>query len=122
MKSGNKWTDVSFNKNMKFWHDILPEGNTLPRNVSMGMSTNGLNPFGNQSSTHSTWPVLVWPYNLPLWLCSKQRYVHMSILIQGPKQPVVDMHLYLGLLKEELATLWETPRRTWEHTKEIISL
>jgi hypothetical protein len=24
------------------------------------------------------------------------------------------MHLYLGLLKEELATLWETPPRTWD--------
>lgn len=28
------------------------------------MSTDGLNPLGNQSSTHSTWPVFVWPYNL----------------------------------------------------------
>jgi hypothetical protein len=35
------------------------------RNVRLGMSTNGLNPFGNQSSTHSTWPIFVWPYNLP---------------------------------------------------------
>src|SRR4051794_1752767 len=35
------------------------------RNVRLGMSTDGLSPFGNQSSTHSTWPVFVWPYNLP---------------------------------------------------------
>jgi hypothetical protein len=35
------------------------------RNVRLGMSTDGLNPFGNQSSTHSTWPVFVWPYNFP---------------------------------------------------------
>ena len=53
----------------------------------------------------------------PPWLCTKQRYVHMSILIQGPKQPGVDMHLYLGLLKEELATLWQTPARTWDAYK-----
>jgi hypothetical protein len=56
-----------------------------PRNIRLGMSTDGLNPFGNHSSTHSTWPVFVWPYNLPPWLCTKQRYVHMCILIQGPK-------------------------------------
>ncbi|KAK1678450.1 hypothetical protein QYE76_039298 [Lolium multiflorum] len=43
------------------------------RNIRLGMSTDGLNPFGNQSSTHSTWPVFVWPYNLPPWLCTKQR-------------------------------------------------
>ncbi|KAK1645511.1 hypothetical protein QYE76_063316 [Lolium multiflorum] len=84
------------------------------RNIRLGMSTDGLNPFGNQSSTHSTWPVFVWPYNLPPWLCTKQRYIHLSILIQGPKQPGVDMHLYLGLLKEELDTLWKTPPRTWD--------
>jgi hypothetical protein len=35
------------------------------RNVRLGMSIDGLNPFGNQSRTHSTWPVFVWPYNLP---------------------------------------------------------
>jgi hypothetical protein len=85
-----------------------------PRNIRLGMSTDGLNPFGNQSSTHSTWPMFVWPYNLPPWLCTKQRYVHMCILIQGPKQPGVDMHLYLGLLKEELADVWEMPPRTWD--------
>ena len=33
MKSGNKWTDVSFNKNMKFFHERLPEGNTLPTSI-----------------------------------------------------------------------------------------
>jgi hypothetical protein len=36
-----------------------------PRNIRLGMSIDGLNPFGNQSSTHSTWPMFVWPYNLP---------------------------------------------------------
>ena len=36
-----------------------------PRNIRLGVSTDGLNPFGNQSSTHSTWPVFVWMYNLP---------------------------------------------------------
>jgi hypothetical protein len=41
----------------------------------------------------------------------------MSILIQGPKQPGIDMHLYLELLKEELAMLWETPTRTWDTYK-----
>ncbi|KAK1611475.1 hypothetical protein QYE76_035148 [Lolium multiflorum] len=48
------------------------------RNIRLGMSTDGLNPFGNQSSTHSTWPVFVWPYNLPPWLCTKQRYLDVA--------------------------------------------
>jgi hypothetical protein len=50
----------------------------------------------------------------PPWLCTKQRFVHTSIVIEGPKHPGIGMHLYLGLLKEELATLWETPASTWD--------
>ena len=36
----------------------------------------------------------------------------MSMLIEGPKQPGNDINLYLGLLKEELETLWKTPANT----------
>ena len=38
----------------------------------------------------------------------------MSMLIEGPKQPGKDINLYLGLLKEELDTLWKTPANTWD--------
>jgi hypothetical protein len=88
---------------------------TEPRNIRLGASTDGLNPFGSQSSTHSTWPVFVWIYNLPPWLCMKRKYIHMSILIQGPKQPGSDLNLYLQLLKDELDTLWNTAGvNTWD--------
>jgi hypothetical protein len=85
-----------------------------PRNIRLGASTDGLNPFGNQSSKHSTWPVFVWMYNLPPWLCLKKKYIHMSMLIQGPTQPGSDINLYLELLKEELVTLWEEGIETWD--------
>src|SRR3954463_9518399 len=38
----------------------------------------------------------------------------MSMLIQGPKQPGTDINLYLGLLKEELAKLWESRANTYD--------
>ena len=38
----------------------------------------------------------------------------MSMLIEGPKQPGNGINLYLGLLKEELDTLWKTPANTWD--------
>jgi hypothetical protein len=84
------------------------------RNVRLGVSTDGLNPFGSQSSTHSSWPLFVWMYNLPPWLCMKRRYIQMTMLIQGPKQPGNDIQLFLDLLKEELATLWDAPPNTWD--------
>ncbi|KAK1629083.1 hypothetical protein QYE76_003398 [Lolium multiflorum] len=89
-----------------------------PRNIRLGASTDGFNPFGNQS-THSTWPVFVWTYNLPPWLCMKRKYIQMSMLIQGPTQPGNDINMYLELLKEELETLWaEEGVDTWDAVAE----
>ena len=47
----------------------------------------------------------------------KSKYIHMSMLIQGPKQPGNNINLYLGLLQEELDTLWKTPAKTWDASK-----
>ena len=47
----------------------------------------------------------------------KEKYIHMAMLIQGPRQPGNDINLYLGLLKEELHTLWTTPAKTWDASK-----
>jgi hypothetical protein len=41
------------------------------RNLKFALSTDGMNPFGEQSSSHSTWPVTLCIYNLPPWLCMK---------------------------------------------------
>lgn len=48
----------------------------------------------------------------------KRKYIHMCMLIEGPKQPRNDIHLYLGLLKEELDTLWKTSPNTWDAAEE----
>ena len=47
----------------------------------------------------------------------KSKYIHMSMLIQGPKQLANNINLYLGLLKEGLDTLWNTPANTWDAAK-----
>ena len=48
----------------------------------------------------------------------KKKYITMSMLVQGPKQPGTDINLYLTLLKEELATLWEEGARTWDASRQ----
>ena len=42
------------------------------RSVWFGLSADGIDPFGEQSSNHSTWPVTLCLYNLLLWLCMKR--------------------------------------------------
>ena len=49
----------------------------------------------------------------------KKRYIHLSMVIQGPKQPGNDLSLYIQLLKDELETLWAHPGiNTWDAAAE----
>ena len=36
-----------------------------PRNVRLGLATDGFNPFGTMSTHYSMWPVVLVPYNMP---------------------------------------------------------
>ncbi|XP_057247115.1 uncharacterized protein LOC125494440 [Beta vulgaris subsp. vulgaris] len=76
------------------------------RNLRLGLCTDGMNPFGNLSSQHSTWPVVLVVYNLPPWLCMKRKYMMLSLLISGPKQPGNDIDVYLQPLVEDLQKMW----------------
>jgi hypothetical protein len=72
------------------------------RNLRFSLSTDGMNPFGEQSWSHSTWPVTLCIYNLPPWLCMKRKFIMMLVLNQGLKQPDNDIDVYLRPLVEEL--------------------
>jgi hypothetical protein len=88
------------------------------RNLRFGLSTDGMNPFGEQSCSHSTCPITLCIYNLPPWLCMKQKFIMMSVLIQGPKQPDNDIDVYLRPLVDELLQLWAKPGvRAWDEHK-----
>lgn len=94
-----------------------------PRNIRFGLSTDGMNPFGNMSSKHSTWPVLLCIYNLPPWLCMKRKYILMSILIEGPKQPGNDIDTYFQPLVDDLQTMWNEGVQVWDsYKREYFSL
>lgn len=38
------------------------------RNIRLGLSTDGFQPFGQSGKQYTYWPVIVTPYNLPSWL------------------------------------------------------
>ena len=78
------------NMDRKFPENI---GHDKTRNVRFALSTDGMNPFGNMSTTHNTWPMYLCIYNLPPWLCMKCKYIMLAILIQGPRQPGDDIEL-----------------------------
>jgi hypothetical protein len=89
------------------------------RNLRFPLSTNGMNPFGEQSSNLSTWPIILCIYNLPPWLCMKWKFIMMPMLIQGLKQPRNDIDVYHRPLVEELLELWSSIGvRVWNEYKQ----
>ncbi|XP_030940041.1 uncharacterized protein LOC115964965 [Quercus lobata] len=78
-----------------------------PRNVRLGLAADWFNPFGIMSSTHSTWPVMLVPYNLPPWLCMKRSSLIVALLIPGPTSPGIAIDVYLQPFVEELRELWD---------------
>jgi hypothetical protein len=79
-----------------------PEFSGNSKNVRLGLTSDGFNPFGNMSTSHSTWPVMLVPYNLPHWMCKKQTSFILSLIIPGPSSHGMDINVYLQPLIEEL--------------------
>ncbi|XXG88832.1 hypothetical protein AAC387_Pa12g0989 [Persea americana] len=101
----------------KAWKDFnltLPGFAMEPKNVRLGLSTDGFNPFGHSAVPYSCWPVIVTPYNLPPWMCMKQPYLFLSLVIPGPKSPRKNLDVYLRPLIDELKVLWEDGVQTWD--------
>ena len=84
------------------------------RCVRLGLASDGFNPFGLMSISHSIWPVILIPYNLPPWMCMKQQNWIMSMIIPGPKSPGNNIDVYLQPLIDELNVLWEDGAETYD--------
>ena len=44
-------------------------------------------------------------YNIPTWLCQKRKYLLLTILISDPKQPGIDIDVFLDPLMQEMERL-----------------
>ena len=82
--------------------------------MRLGLTVDGFNPFGNMSTTYSTWPVSLIPYNLPPWMCMKRSYFMLSLLISSPTSPGNDIDVYLQPPVEELKELWDVGVETFD--------
>ena len=87
-------------------HEKWPSFSKEVRNLRLGLSTDGFNPFSNLSSKYSACPVMMIMYNLSPWLCMKQENILLSLLIPRPKQLGNDIDVCLEPLIEDLNALW----------------
>lgn len=86
----------------KNFDSIYPEFAKDSKNIRFALSTDWMNPFGDLSSSHNTWPIMLTMYNLPTWICQKRKYILLTILIRGSKQPGIDIDVFLESLMEDM--------------------
>nr|MCH9869342.1 hypothetical protein [Serratia marcescens] len=99
------------------WKDLdekYPLFAAEPRNVRLGLSSDGFSPFGQMARSYSCWSVIVTPYNLPSWMCMKTPYMFLTLIIPGPTSPKKNIDIYLQPLIDELKTLWEDGANTYD--------
>jgi hypothetical protein len=78
------------------------------RNLRLGLSLDGVNPFPHANTTHSTWPMLLMIYNLPPHLVTKKFFLQLCILISGKDSPSQEnIGVFLRPLLDELQRLWK---------------
>ncbi|XP_056850720.1 uncharacterized protein LOC130500043 [Raphanus sativus] len=87
-------------------NDKYPAFGAEERNLRLGLSTDGFNPFSMKNSRYSCWPVLLVNYNMAPHLCMKEENIMLTLLIPGPHQPGNSIDVYLGPLIEDLKHLW----------------
>ena len=91
-----------------FHENVDPTFGNDPRNVHFALAADGVNPFKQNRSSWSTWPVLLLNYNLPPWLSTKKFFVLLALLIPGRQSVTCQVFdVYLEPLVQELLQLWE---------------
>lgn len=94
----------------KEWKELdekYPNFASEPRNVWLGLSADDFKPFGNMSLPYSMWPIVMTIYNVTPWLCTKDLYKLLSLLILGPNAPGKEIDVFLSPLIDELHELWD---------------
>ncbi|GLT36758.1 hypothetical protein SLA2020_111160 [Shorea laevis] len=85
-----------------------------PRNVRLGLYTDGFNPFGCSATPYSCWPVFLTVYNLPPKLCMKSEHIFLATIIAGSKSPRKNIDVMLRPLIDELKELWTNGVETYD--------
>ncbi|CAA7017316.1 unnamed protein product [Microthlaspi erraticum] len=105
--SDGKITHPSDAKAWKHFQNCYPTFANEARNVYLGLSTDGFNPFGKHGRQYSLWLVILTPYNLPPSMCMRREFLFLSILVPGPEHSKKSLDIFLQPLIHELKMLWK---------------
>jgi hypothetical protein len=77
------------------------------RNVCSVLATHGFSPYNMSAVSHSCWPIIAIPCNLPPCLCMNYEYMFLCLIIPGPDHPGTCLNVMLKPSIEELKQMWQ---------------
>ncbi|GLT24911.1 hypothetical protein SLA2020_000730 [Shorea laevis] len=98
----------------KHFDAVHPSFASDPRNVRLGLATDGFNPWGHSSRSYSCWPVFIVVYNLPPEMCMRPEFTFLTLVISGPKSPGKNIDVFLRPLIDDLKRLWSSGVETFD--------
>ncbi|XP_039687914.1 uncharacterized protein [Medicago truncatula] len=102
-------------KAWKHFDEVYPEFAREPRNVRLGLCSDGFTPYIQASAgPYSCWPIVVTPYNLPPEMCMTKPYLFLACLVPGPNNPKEKLDVYLQPLIDDLQQLWSNGILTYD--------
>ncbi|XP_015164399.1 uncharacterized protein [Solanum tuberosum] len=90
----------------KHFDRTYPDFAAEPRNIRLGLCSNGFTPHSISAAPYSCWPVFLTPYNLPPEMCNTSQYIFLNFVIPSPRNPKFLIDVYLQPLINELKQLW----------------
>ena len=99
------------------WKDLnvrYPEFGVEPRNVRMGLASDGFNFFYLTKFRVVNMSSCAYVIQFPPWLCMKQPFIILSVLVPEKYAPDNDIDVYLESLIDELKVLWTDGVRTYD--------
>jgi hypothetical protein len=105
-KDDNRPDEVSSIYHSKVWKEKVINSRFLyvePRNVVIGLSSDGFVPF--KRSKHSIWPITIVFLNLPESIRTKPQNLGLVGVIDGPNKPK-NFQIFLHILVDELLDLY----------------
>ena len=79
----------------KHFNIVHPDFAVESRNVRLGLCTNGFQPFEQSVQQYSSWSIILTVYNLSPWLCMKETFMFLTVLVPGPRNPKHKLDVFL---------------------------
>ncbi|PKU63659.1 Retrovirus-related Pol polyprotein from transposon TNT 1-94 [Dendrobium catenatum] len=98
----------------KHFDRVHPSFAAEPRNIRLGLCTDGFTPYSQTATPYSCWPVILTPYNLPPEMCMTTPFMFLTLIIPGPHNPKAKIDIYLQPLIDDLKLLWEEGVLTYD--------